>query len=120
MQSELVDEVAVDGCSKEKGANSPIKHSSKETMGAEDKLLICSTVTVQPLSISPEVFITDDNIVNTQESVGMEVDADGIVDEDRVAEETDNPAPTIPMMDQERRRSERLKKDTMLTTMEKN
>lgn len=27
-------------------------------------------------SESPEVFITDDNIINTQENAGMEVDAD--------------------------------------------
>jgi hypothetical protein len=50
----------------------------------------------------------------------MEVGADGIAAKDYATRETDNPAPIIPMMDQERRRSERLKKDTTLTTMEKN
>jgi hypothetical protein len=68
---------------------------------------------------SPEIFIPDDTIITTQESVGMEVDKESPGD--------DVPVQLKHMMEidiaanqvQERRTSERLKKDTTLNIMEK-
>jgi len=75
-------------------------------------------------TLSPEMFISDDNIINTQDSVEMEMDQqlnDAVMIEaakqDVLASvnDVDKEAQHI----QERRRSERLKKDANLTTMEK-
>ncbi|XP_066331812.1 uncharacterized protein [Miscanthus floridulus] len=75
-------------------------------------------------TLSPEIFISDDNIVNTQDSVEMGMDQqlnDAVMIEaakqDVLASvnDVDKEAQHI----QERRRSERLKKDANLTTMEK-
>jgi len=61
---------------------------------------------------SPEIFIPDDNIITTQESVGMELDKESSVvealDQPNHKMEIDAEAAQV----QERRRSERLKKDT--------
>jgi hypothetical protein len=71
---------------------------------------------------SPEIFISEDNIINAQESV--EVDEGGQAIDDKGMEDAaqDNSEPEVAVKDQqvqERRRSEKLKKDTSLTTMEK-
>jgi hypothetical protein len=73
---------------------------------------------------SPEIFMTDDNIVNTQDSV-QEEENNQIIKDSRLSEQNVNGFDTgvvsEPKVYQipERRRSERLKKDTGLTTMEK-
>jgi hypothetical protein len=77
------------------------------------------------MSLSPEIFISDDHIVNTQESVEAEMNVSSKTDELQGIDGTSVP---IPMKDPvvtshqtlEMRRSERLKKDISLTTMEKN
>lgn len=72
---------------------------------------------------SPEIFIPDDNIINTQESVRMEVECQekDTVMEDNIHKDTLVGGTKMEMKAQhiqERRRSERLK-DSSLTTMEK-
>jgi hypothetical protein len=74
-------------------------------------------------TLSLEVFISDDNIINTQESVDLDIDhqmktsvevepakQDVKVDEGKINKET---------LQNQERRSERLKKTATLTTMEK-
>lgn len=78
-------------------------------------------------SLSPEVFIPDDNIVNTQESNMMEndlpttevVNAEDISTKEKQAEKMIHQEDKDQMLN-ERRWSERLTKDTTLTTVEKN
>lgn len=77
-------------------------------------------VTQHKLSTSPEVFLSDDNIMHTQENQAQEGDAVGGV---VLTQETDNTiVPNIPakvVIPEVRRRSERLMKETTLTTQEK-
>ena len=68
---------------------------------------------------SPEVFIPDDNIITTQESVGMEVDMESPAGDVRVQLKHMMEIDIATNQVQERRRSERLKKDTTLNIMEK-
>lgn len=72
---------------------------------------------------SPELFISDDNIIHTQESVDMEVDKIvndyvQVLSEAQVIPEVIN-MKVDAQQGQGRRRSERLKKDSNSTTMEK-
>jgi hypothetical protein len=70
------------------------------------------------MSLSPEIFIPDDHIINTQESMGDEANVSTMGDELQVVVETPN---TSLMKDQvmppkqvpEKRCSERLKKDML-------
>lgn len=71
---------------------------------------------------SPEIFLLDDNIINTQDSQAQ--DGDGAAQDDTPQVATSMTIPDVPKMAdmklaQERRRSERLMKETMLTTQEK-
>jgi len=73
---------------------------------------------------SRKIFMSDDNIVNTQDSVQEE--DNNLINKDSMLSELDvNTSDTGTVLEQriyqiqERRRSERLKKDTVLTTMEK-
>jgi hypothetical protein len=80
--------------------------------------------TSAPVTTSPEIFLPDDQIVNTQGSVasGEEIRSQEVTDgeiQDQAAERD------ISLIDteaqpHERRRSERLKKDITMTTQEKN
>lgn len=72
-----------------------------------------SAKTTQKISESPEVFITDDNTVNTQESGTVE-NVDNMIVNDQVNVDAPADVQVLP-----ERRSDRLKKDTALTTMEK-
>lgn len=101
------------------GTNDAI--NSKELMskvnGKDD---VCSTqeATVVPqVTQSPEIFLSDDNIINTQESVRMDIDGTQLV-------VTEVALPKLVVLPAEKKaqvpeRSERLKKDTAMTTMEK-
>jgi len=77
------------------------------------------------ISQSPEVFITEDNIINTQGSTEMDIDepvkvADhSIIDPNNTASELGREKLEIPP-EHERRRSDRLKKTATMSTMEKN
>lgn len=96
----------------------------------EDFIQVNSKDVSQPqdskkVSKSPEIFLTDDNIIHIQESQTM--DGDVIMEEvvpQEAREPTDLDIPKEMEMQhkqpQDRRRSERLKKDTTLTTKEKN
>jgi hypothetical protein len=87
--------------------------------------------TVIHSTLSPEIFIPDDNIVNTQESAGVELGSqeDTIIESvktvklapDITLQESVHEAPVLveEQVNQERRRSERLKETTSLHTMEK-
>ena len=73
---------------------------------------------------SPEVFITKDNIINTQDSVDLDIEK--MISKDNVMEEAaQGTSVQVAKAGMEanhypkRRRSERLKKDICLTTMEK-
>jgi hypothetical protein len=82
-------------------------------------------------SLSPEIFIPDDNIINTQESVGaeMEVDNRSLKNLMEDGDKGDVPSSQVQkleaggegtsLQEDERRRSDRLKKDTNLHTMDK-
>lgn len=70
---------------------------------------------------SPEVFIPDDNIIHTQGSIDLEGDekhTDKEIPDGQVIPEVKKKKKVI-QQGQERRRSERLMKDSSLTTMEK-
>jgi hypothetical protein len=75
------------------------------------------------LSESPKIFLPDDNIIHTQESQAQEGDAcieEMVPQEARIPNVPNNGIERAPMMLlQDRRRSERLFKDTTLTTKEK-
>ena len=68
---------------------------------------------------SLEIFIPDATIITTQESVGIEVDKESPADDIPAQPKHMMVIDTAANQVQERRRSERLKKDTMLNTMEK-
>ena len=75
-------------------------------------------------SLSPEVFIPDDSIINTQERMEMDNNQQAKIDELNAVDEVkllDGDSNDTKMEDQVivKRRSERLKKDAHLTTMEK-
>jgi hypothetical protein len=74
-------------------------------------------------TLSPEIFISDDNIINTQDSVEIEMDQQEKVplsseaartNENTNVNEVEKVTQQVP-----ERRSERLKKDANLTTLEK-
>lgn len=80
---------------------------------------------VNKISESPEIFITDDNIAHTQESQNVEEERlmVEVIDQDQekdVIVAAPSAAEAHLKQPQERRRSERLKKDITLTTKEKN
>lgn len=92
--------------------------SSMKDMPQDSPAVVTSSPTA-----SPEVIIPDDNIINTQESVDLEmemcekedVDVPVVIPEAKNAPSKMKNKPQA----QERRRSERLKKDAHLSTVEK-
>lgn len=84
-----------------------------------------SEVASQTVSLSPEVFIPDDGIINTQGSIEMEVGENekvtylSALEMESLTKEVEAEKMEV-WQDHERRRSDRLKKTTTMTTMEKN
>lgn len=91
---------------------------NKNTTGKSD----CTVVGDAALQ-SPEIFIPDDTIINTQESMGADLVIDNNVPENMMVDGDKDGAPGIQnagvFHPEERRRSERLKKDTNLHCMDK-
>jgi hypothetical protein len=82
-------------------------------------------VVVPPIiSMSLEIFIHDDTIINTQGSANMEGDDSKMVngqnDEDKNPRPNDMIPEVVEIPPSPSRKSDRLKKTTTLTTMEKN
>lgn len=82
-------------------------------------------VVVPPIiSMSLEIFIHDDTIINTQGSANMEGDDSKMVngqnDEDKNPRPNDMIPEVVEIPPSPSRKSDRLKKTTALTTMEKN
>lgn len=106
--------------------NLPLSGTEKSTEeGILETTMVTASEQERSLStLSPEIFIIDDNIINTQESVGgEEVDPmNAIIEGTSATIDTQHiKLGTGSKQDQEMiRRSERLKMSTNITTMEKN
>jgi hypothetical protein len=104
-------------------------HPQKKTLGATLKLIEKGTPKKRPLSHesqSPEIFMSDDNIINPQESsknvADMKGHQDVVMEGDAIVEamgEGLNQEMVKTVVIEDRRRSERLKKDAGLTIQEK-
>jgi hypothetical protein len=107
-------DVAVEGCQKPTGEKGNSVTISK-----------IFEVASQTVSLSPEVFIPDDGIINTQGSIEMEVGENekvtylSALEMESLTKEVEAEKMEV-WQDHERRRSDRLKKTTTMTTMEKN
>lgn len=117
MQTETRDMVPNDQCCK-----TVLDVDDDHTLSTAKKLSVIGEPTMG--GQSPEVFITKDNIINTQDNVDLDIEK--MISKDNVMEEAAQGTSVQVAKARmeanhypERRRSERLKKDTCLTTMEK-